>query len=67
MNLMVFGSAFLCQWGIGAIIDLFPRTAGGGYPLAAYQAGFGLFLALQIAGLLWYLPARSRLIAGVRH
>lgn len=66
MNLMIFATAFLCQWGIGAIIDLFPRTPSGGYPLAGYQAGFGLFLALQVAGLLWYLPARARLIASTR-
>lgn len=64
MNLMIFATAFIAQWAIGAVIDLFPRTASGGFPLAAYQAGFGAFLALEVLGLLWYLPARKRLIAG---
>lgn len=64
MNLFVFTMAFLAQWGIGAIIDLFPRTASGTYPLIGYQAGFGLFFAFEVIGLLWYLPARKRLIAG---
>ena len=64
MNLMIFATAFVAQWAIGAVIDLFPRTANGGFPLEAYQAGFGAFLALEVLGLLWYLPARKRLIAG---
>jgi predicted MFS family arabinose efflux permease len=62
MNLMIFVTAFLAQWLIGVIIDLFPRTASGGFPLVAYQAAFGTFLALEVLGLLWYLPARRRLI-----
>jgi predicted MFS family arabinose efflux permease len=64
MNLIIFGTAFVAQWTIGRIIDLFPRTAAGGFPLEAYQAAFGTFIALEILGLLWYLPARQRLIGG---
>jgi predicted MFS family arabinose efflux permease len=64
MNLFIFSIAFAAQWAIGAIIDQFPRTASGGFPLAAYQTGFGAFLALEVVGLLWYLPARKRLISG---
>jgi predicted MFS family arabinose efflux permease len=64
MNLFVFAIAFAAQWAMGAIFDLFPRTADGGFPPLAYQAGFGAFIALEIAGLLWYLPARARLITG---
>jgi predicted MFS family arabinose efflux permease len=64
MNLFVFATAFIAQWAIGAVIDQFPRAADGGFQLLAYQSAFGIFLALEIAGLLWYLPARKRLIAG---
>ncbi len=64
MNLFVFSIAFIAQWAIGGIIDQFPRTPSGGFPMSAYQAGFGAFLALEVAGLLWYLPARKRLISG---
>jgi predicted MFS family arabinose efflux permease len=62
MNLAVFATAFAVQWAFGAVIDLFPRTASGGYPERAYQVALGGCLALQIAALLWYLPARPRLI-----
>ena len=61
MNLMIFGSAFVAQWAMGAIIDLFPLTPTGRFPLAAYQAAFGTFLVLQILGLLFYLPSHARL------
>lgn len=64
MNLFIFAIAFVAQWAIGAVIDQYPRTANGGFPVEAYRAGFGLFLAIELAGLAWYLPARRRLIAG---
>jgi MFS family permease len=61
MNLMIFVTAFVAQWSMGAIIDLYPRTITGGFPPEAYRAAFGTFLALEIAGLLFYLPVHSRL------
>ena len=63
MNLMIFVTAFVAQWSMGAIIDLFPRTATGGFPPEAYAAAFGTFLALEILGLLFYLPVHGRLRA----
>ncbi len=63
MNLMIFTTAFFAQWAIGAIIDLFPLTPAGGFPLVAYRTAFGTFFALQILGLLFYLPAHRRLRA----
>jgi MFS family permease len=53
-NLLVFISAFVMQWGLGAVIGLWPRTAVGGYAPAGYSAGFGLVVALQIAALGWF-------------
>lgn len=61
MNLMIFSTAFFAQWAIGAIIDRFPLTPSGGFPLAAYRTAFGTFFVLQIIGLLVYLPAHRRL------
>ena len=55
MNLVLFLFAFGAQYAIGAIIDLFPTTPGGGYHAAGYQVGFGVFLAAQLLALLWYL------------
>jgi hypothetical protein len=62
MNLILFLFAFGAQYAIGAIIDLFPTTAAGGYAPAGYQAGFGVFLAAQLLALLWYLRGRRALV-----
>ena len=38
VNLQVFIAAFSAQWGIGAIINLWPIAGDGGYSPAGYQA-----------------------------
>jgi predicted MFS family arabinose efflux permease len=63
VNLLLFLAAFAVQYAIGAIIDLFPPTAAGGYSPAGYSWAFGVFLALQLLALLWYLAGRSLLAA----
>ena len=55
VNLLVFVAAFSAQWGIGAIINLWPGTAVGGYAPAGYQAAFGMLLLLQIVSMLWFI------------
>ncbi|MDX1764452.1 MAG: MFS transporter [bacterium] len=57
LNLLVFAAAFGAQWGIGAIINLWPQTAAGGFEPAGYQVGFGILTALQLLGALWYWGA----------
>ena len=54
-NLLLFSTAFAMQYAIGAIIELFPRTAVGGYAPESYAAAFGAALALQLLTLVWYL------------
>jgi predicted MFS family arabinose efflux permease len=63
MNLVLFLYAFGVQYAIGAIIDLFPTAATGGYDPRGYQVGFGLFLAAQVLALGWYLRGRRSLAA----
>lgn len=58
MNLVIFLTAFLVQYAIGEVIDLFPTSAAGGYDPRGYQVGFGIFLALQAIALAWYLVGR---------
>jgi len=53
LNLVHFGWAFLVQYGIGLVVGQWPPQDGH-YPIAAYQAAFGLSLALQAAALLWF-------------
>ncbi len=61
VNLLIFGTAFGVQYAIGAIIDLFPATAAGGYDPRGYQLGFGVFLAAQLLALAWLLLGWRRL------
>lgn len=63
LNLLVFLFAFLIQWGMGAIIDLFAPRPGGGYPVEAYQAAFGGSAILLALSLVWLLIASRRLNA----
>jgi MFS family permease len=57
-NVMVFLCAFLSQWAIGAVINLWPVAEG--YHPHGFQAAFALFLSLQVAGFLWFLPLLRR-------
>ena len=60
LNGVVFGFTFFAQAGMGWLIGLWPRGAGGSYPPEAYQWTFGLALALLVLTLGWYLlPRRS--------
>jgi predicted MFS family arabinose efflux permease len=55
INLLMFLSAFAVQYGVGAIIGLYPATPSGGYAPEAYRMAFGIVLALQLLALAWYL------------
>jgi hypothetical protein len=60
VNLFFFCGAFVIQYAMGAIIDLFPRGATGHYPPAAYQTAFGLMLSVEFVTWLWFLvPVRA--------
>lgn len=59
-NFVSFVGAFLGQYLIGWVMDLFPRQPGGGYAAAAYDYAFGGLLVLEILGLLWFLYAHRR-------
>ena len=52
LNLLHFGWAFTIQYGIGLVVGQWP-SQNGRYPVVAYQAAFGLSLALQAAALVW--------------
>lgn len=53
LNLLVFVGAFAMQWGLGAVIGLWPAV-GGGYAPTGYSTAFGTVLILQLAALGWY-------------
>lgn len=59
-NVLVFIMAFTYQFGIGAIIELWPADMNGTYPKEAYTIAFLATITTQILALIWYwLPIRS--------
>lgn len=54
-NVLVFGMAFLYQFGMGSIIELWPANADGSYPLNAYRAAYLAVIATQATALGWFL------------
>jgi MFS family permease len=63
LNLLHFGWAFTIQYGIGLVVGQWP-SQDGHYPVAAYQAAFGLCLALQVAALVWFAVPWIRTFGG---
>ncbi len=55
INLMVFIAAFILQWAIGAIINLWEISTSGNYHVDGYKTAFLIILGLQVSGLAWYL------------
>ena len=53
LNLMIFVTSFLMQWGIGIVINLYP-AGGGRYTPEGYALAFGVTTVLQAAALFWF-------------
>jgi predicted MFS family arabinose efflux permease len=59
-NLLLFGTAWALQWGIGVVLDQFRGPSDGAVDPAGYQWAFGLVLVLEIVAVLWYLRPKRR-------
>ncbi|MGA3248037.1 MAG: MFS transporter, partial [Paraburkholderia sp.] len=58
LTLILFLLIFGFQIGVGAVLSLWPATAGH-YPAVAHLTAWGILVALQIASAIWYvLPSR---------
>ena len=55
LNLIVFVTAFMAQWGIGSVIEQWPASTGGGYAPAGYRSAFSIMLAVQGLTFLWFV------------
>jgi MFS family permease len=62
-NVLMFGVSFLFQWGIGAVLRLYP-VADGRYAPEGYAAAFLVLGVLQFAALAWLAPMRESRPAG---
>lgn len=59
-NLLMFSMIFLCQVGIGWVVDLWPAQDSA-YPPAAHLSAWGIVLALQVAAACWYFwPSKAQ-------
>jgi MFS family permease len=61
LNSMVFACAFLVQWSLGAVINLWPVTAAG-YDPRGYRLGFGIALVTGLCAWAWMLTHSRRLL-----
>lgn len=55
LNVFTFGGAFLAQYLIGEVIDLWPVGANGNYDPVGYFAAFGAIFVFQAIGFIWFL------------
>ena len=54
LNFMVFLGAFILQWGVGVIIQMW-STVGTGYNPESYGFALGSLVLIQVIALIWYL------------
>ena len=59
LNLLLFLGAFVLQYLVGAIIDLWPTSPGGGYHPEGYRTAFGLVVLLIVLTLIWLAVPRG--------
>ena len=59
VNVFSFGYAFAAQWGLGAIIGLFPAAELGAYRVEGYQLAFSIALLIQAITFFWYTVERD--------
>ena len=57
-NVLMFGFSFLFQWGIGAVLRLYP-VADGRYAPEGYAVAFAILGVLQLMAIAWLLPMRE--------
>ncbi len=57
-NVLMFSCSFLFQWGIGAVLRLFP-VSDGRYSPEGYVAAFAILAVLQAAVIAWLIPMRE--------
>lgn len=60
-NLIIFLTAFIIQYAVGAIIDLYPVTATGGYDPRGYQTSFAIVLAIQVLAFILFITKVPKL------
>jgi predicted MFS family arabinose efflux permease len=63
-NMLTFIAAFAVQWGVGAIIGLWPVLADGRYDPAGHQAALLIMVGLEAVAFVWFLWPRRETVSG---
>jgi predicted MFS family arabinose efflux permease len=63
-NMLTFIAAFAVQWGVGAIIGLWPVLADGRYDPAGHQAALLMMVGLETIAFVWFLWPRRETVTG---
>ena len=58
LNLLIFLCAFLMQWLVGLVINVFTNTNEDAFAVIGYYSAFSVLLTLQIFGLAWFWVSR---------
>lgn len=58
MNFLLFVFAFVCQWGIGGVIEAFPVRPDGGYSVAAHSTALWVMIGMQVVCYLNFVAPR---------
>ena len=59
LNLMLFVTSFLVQWGMGIVINLYPAGRGS-FAAEGYALAFGVSAVLQTVALFWFFYRMPR-------
>ena len=62
LNLLVFVVAFVMQWGVGYIINLYVSDRPHQYNTDGFQMAFSVLIAIQTVAMLWYLISRKKAV-----
>jgi len=63
-NMLTFIAAFAVQWGVGAIIGLWPVLADGRYDPAGHQAALLMMVGLETIAFVWFVWPRRETVTG---
>jgi len=65
LNILHISGAFVLQYAIGIVIDIW-GSKGGHYPPAAYQTAFAIILSFQLMALIWFLASELSAVQSSR-
>ncbi len=60
LNLLLFIAAFLTQWWMGLVLNLWQPDNAGHYPVEAFYLAFGLGITLLAVSLAWFVLSRAK-------